>query len=791
MPFFTTESSKTPLSAFICNCRLSAQKPGIYLNIENNRFPSDNFREKFSVSRLFLSKCLILPLVFGSFQTARGQKENTLLYHISNHKINGNINIDGVADEPDWTKADSVTNFWIQYPRDDAYGKHQTVVKVLHDRDFLYIYATCFDVTLKFIQPSLKRDLRYNDSDGFGVLLDPTHKRTNGYLFFVTPYNSQSESQLSSQSNDNDYWDAKWLSATKIYRDFWTAELAIPLNALQFKAGDTTWFVNFVRNDFKSNEADVWAHVPINFGRKDLGYTGSMYWDEAPVPNERNIALIPYTLFSLNKSAPGQQMAASLRAGADTKVSLSTMLNLNVTLNPDFSQVEADQQVINLTRYNIYLPEHRIFFLENSDLFSSYGNDDIRPFYSRSIGFNNGNAVPIVAGLNLTGSPASNYRLGMLDVLTARQSGLFPQNFFNFNFQRNLLKRSVIRAYFNDKQSVYSAAESKYDTGANIYGRDAGVEANFTSGSGVWNEWNGYHLSWKPGIAKNRSFLESGGMYAGRHLNLFTDLYSVGTNYYTDMGFSPRLTNYDAVRDTSIRLGYEQWHSEATYVFYTAKDKNVSDIQLQSESFLIYNPDYTLNTSNQFERFKIDFKNTASISIQSSFNSLNLRFPTRFFSDTNFLALPLAHYRYNQYTFTANSDSRKILVLTTGLTTGGFYNGKYAQVVSSLLFQLQPHFNFTMSAEYDHIIFPFPYGRGNFVLLSPRLEICLTTKLSWTTYIQYNTQANNININSRLQWQFKPLSNLYIVYTDNYMITPGTSNLNRSLVVKLNYWFSL
>jgi hypothetical protein len=96
-----------------------------------------------------------------------------------------------------------------------------------------------------------------------------------------------------------------------------------------------------------------------------------------------------------------------------------------------------------------------------------------------------------------------------------------------------------------------------------------------------------------------------------------------------------------------------------------------------------------------------------------------------------------------------------------------------------------------MSAEYDHIIFPFPYGRGNFVLLSPRLEICLTTKLSWTTYIQYNTQANNININSRLQWQFKPLSNLYIVYTDNYLITPGTSNLNRALVVKLNYWFNL
>jgi Domain of unknown function (DUF5916)/Carbohydrate family 9 binding domain-like len=743
------------------------------------------------VSQVFLSNCLILLLVFSSFPTARGQKGNTSLYHISNHKNNGKINIDGVADEPDWAKADSVTNFWIQYPRDDAYGKHQTVVKVLHDRDFLYVYAKCFDMTRKFIQPSLKRDLRYSDSDGFGVLLDPTHERTNGYLFFVTPYNSQSESQLSSQSSDNDYWDAKWLSATHIDRDYWTAEIAIPLNILQFRAGDTTWFVNFVRNDFKENEADVWARVPINFGRKDLGYTGSMYWDEAPVPQDKNIALIPYTLFSVNKPAPGQQVTVTLGAGADAKLSLSTMLNLNVAVNPDFSQVEADQQIINLTRYNITLPEHRIFFLENSDLFSSYGNDDIHPFYSRSIGLYNGSTIPIIAGVNLTGKPANYYRLGMLDVQTAGGSGLPPQNFFNFNLQRSLLKRSVIKAYFNDKQSLYNAASPKNDTGVNQYGRDAGIETNFTSSSGTWNEWNGYHLSWKPGITKNRSFWESGGMYSGRNVNLFTDLYAVGTDYYADLGFTPRLINYDAVKDTSIRLGYEQWHSEATYICYPSKSKRISDIQLQEESFLIYNPDYTFNTSNQFARFKIDFKNTAVISFQSSFNSLNLLFPTRFFSDTNFSALPLTHYRYNQYTFSASSDSRKILVFTTSLTAGGFYNGKYDQVVSSLLFQLQPHFNITVSAEYDHIIFPSPYGRGDFLLLSPHLEIGLTTRLSWTTYIQYNTQANNININSRFQWQFKPLSNLYIVYTDNYMITPVTSNLNRSLVVKLNYWFNL
>jgi hypothetical protein len=743
------------------------------------------------VAPLVSVTCFALLFVFGGFFTAFAQKVNTALYHISTHKVTGKIKIDGVADESDWSKADSVTSFWIQFPRDDAYGKHQTVVKVLHDNEFLYVYAKCFDMPRKIIQPSLKRDLRYNDSDGFGILLDPTHKRTNGYLFFVTPYNSKSEAQLSSLSSDNDYWDAKWLSATHIERDCWTAEIAIPLNVLQFKAGDTTWFVNFVRNDFKENEADVWAHVPINFGRKDLGYTGSMYWDEAPVPNSRNIALIPYTLISVNKLAPGQQLAASLEAGGDSKLSLSTMLNLVVTINPDFSQVEADQELINLTRYNIALPEHRIFFLENSDLFSSYGNEEIRPFYSRTIGLNNGNPVPIIGGVNLTGNPASNYRIGMLDVLTAGGSGLSPQNFFNFNLQRNLFKRSVIKAYFNDKQSFYGTANNKSDTGLNKYGRDAGIETNFTSGSGVWSEWSGYHLSWKPGLNKNRSYLQSGGTYSGRHLTLFTDLYSVGTDYYADLGFTPRLINYDAVKDTSTRLGYEQWHSEITYIFYSAKSKWISDIQLQAESFLIYNPDYTFNTSNQFARFKVDFKNTGFLSVQAAFNSLNLLFPTRFFSDTNYAALPLAHYQYNQYTISASSDPRKILVFTTSLTAGGFYNGKYDQVVSSLLFQLQPHFSITATAEYDHITFPSPYGHGDFVLLSPHLEIGLTTKLSWTTYLQYNTQVNNININSRLQWQFKPLSNLFIVYTSNYMIAPVPGNLNRSLVVKLNYWFNL
>ncbi len=401
------------------------------------------------------------------------------IYKLKIKRASSEIIIDGILSEKAWQEADLASDFWLKFPQDDVKAKRQTEVRMTYDVKFIYISAVCMDTTYNVVQ-TLKRDSRFFEGDGFGVVLDPINRRANGFLFGISPMNVQSEDLISSSTFGqlNFSWDHKWISEVSREPDRWIVEIAIPFNTLRFESGADMWGINFFRNDLKSNEIHTWTHIPVNFEPYDMGYTGTLQWDTPPPKPGTNISIIPYLSGSVYRDDEVQHPTSEseLDAGFDAKVALTSSLNLDLTVNPDFSQIDADVQQTNLTRFNLKFPEKRAFFLENSDLFSNFGTPPARPIYTRSIGLDkHGLPIPILYGVRLSGNLGNKSRIGVLNLHTRANKDNNAQNYSIVTFNQSILKRSVIKGYLSNRQSYIKGEGADKDN----YGRNAGVELNF------------------------------------------------------------------------------------------------------------------------------------------------------------------------------------------------------------------------------------------------------------------------------------------------------------------------
>jgi len=696
------------------------------------------------------------------------------------------IKLDGIMDEAAWNTVTAVSNFKKKFPNDIGAPKKQTEVKILYDDKNIYFGFKVYDSGTA-ITKSLKRDIGHDGMDGVGIILDPTNQQTNGFYFVLSTLNVQSEDQLSGSSSDgiNYSWDSKWYSMTKDYGNYWIAEIAIPFKSIRYDAENKNWGVNFVRIDAKNFEYSTWTKVATNFKSYDLGLTGLMQWEEKPPVSSNNVILLPYLTGGASDDKQLAQTNTSGNAGFDAKIALNSALNLDLTVNPDFSQVEVDNQVTNLTRFSIFLPERRAFFLENSDLFAGFGVPGVRPFYSRTIGLDKkGNKIPILFGARLSGNLSPDVRIGAMNMQTGRQGDYAPENFSAFTLQKRVLKRSVIKGYFLNRENFISLEEEKKHP-LDKYGRNAGVSFNYSNATGTIGYWANYNMSMKPTIKEHNNYYELGFNYDTRKFGFVIDLANVGKNYYTDMGFVQRIENYDAIRDTIIRVGYKHIYSEISYNILPSKGK-IGRIESSMNNYVVFNPDNSFNEWESTLLIKTDFKNASNLKITLSNNITNLLFATSF---TNGEPLPAKQYQYAKFSIGYSSDARKLFGWMSEIASGQFYNGTVQSLGAGINWRSQPHLNLRLNAQFNHIQLPGLYGSKKLFLVAPRIEYNFNTKLFWTTFIQYNTQSNNFNINSRLQYRYKPMSDFFLVYTDNYFTDPLFKNKNRALIFKLSYWF--
>jgi hypothetical protein len=696
------------------------------------------------------------------------------------YKTSFKIIVDGVMNEDVWQTASLADSFINKWPTDSGKAKLQTEVRIIYDEQFIYFGIKAYLGDKDPVIQSLKRDVNPYYSDGVSVVIDASGKNTSGYTFGVNAAGAQMEGIVEVNSDSFD-WDAKWHSATKMFKEYWTAELAIPFKSLRFPKSQTQWGINFIRNDMTNNCFSTWNQVPIQFFGANLNCLGKISFEDNMPQVKSNNSFIPYVSAKVDQEQ--KNFSSSVNAGLDAKIAINSSLNLDATINPDFSQVDVDRQIINLDRFNVLLPERRTFFLENSDLFSNMGiPNTATPFVSRKIGLTeDGRVVPIVAGLKLTGNVNPALRIGIMNIQTAKKYDQAAQNYLVAAFDHKIFKRSNIRGMITNRQEINGSEKNN----ANNFNRVAGAEFNFLSNNTKFNGRAGYYHSFNPGHLTSSGFGLTSIGYTDKSINVTAGWSQVNSNFIADVGFTPRLYNYDALNDTTVRIGYNAYNSTFDYFFYPKSKKTINSVDFSIKT----NHYYT--TSSRFIEFNgttgidILFANRREAGISWTQNSVNLPFATTIFPETGSLKNGQYDFGFLQVKFMSNF----LRTFSWGLTLehGGYYNGNRTSYIGNIKYRAQPWGNFGVDFIYNNItlndinIHPF--------ILSPTIEFAFSNNFFWTTFLQYNTQIKNFNLNSRLQWRFKPMSDLFLVYTDNYL-TDGLVHTTRSLVFKISYWIN-
>ncbi len=695
--------------------------------------------------------------------------------------------IDGIINTDEWQNAYTFNNFWDHWPSDSSLSEYQTEVKVTYDEDFIYFAVKLDDNNSNKIIQTLKRDSEdeFWNSDGFAVLIDPINSKNNGYIFGVNAGGAQFDGLVAVKSNYNSVdanWNNIWHSDVSIAEDHWEIEMAIPFNSMKYNS-NKEWGINFIRNDIKRNLFSTWTRFPMNFQGIDLGYTGSIVFKDLPANSSKKFIIVPSTLGSIERNnEDGIPTTSSGNFGLDSKVAISSSLNLDLTVNPDFSQVEVDQQITNLSRFNPYFPEKRNFFLENSDLFSNLGTYESRPIFTRKIGIKDDENVPIILGARLSGNISENTRIGFMDVQTAAKNNLKAENYAIASIQQKVFKRSCIKTFFVNRQLVQ---DNQFVS--NDYNRVGGIEFSYLSQSGNTQAQAVYHNSFTPEKHTSSGFYSAELNYNTKRLYTCVRLAQMDRDYIADIGFTPRLYNYDALEDTSYRMGYKKIYARQNISFYP-KSNLISRFRFGGFANAFY------NTQNELTEYELvldhfmQFHNRSWIYARYYFSMVNLPFETAIIdSDHN---LPAAQYNYNGFFARYRTSSNKKLSGSLFAGFGSFYNGTNLTLGTELNFRAQPWGNFSLQYELNQVKLAKGYGDQNLHLVGAKSDISFSKKLFWTTFLQYNTQAENFNINSRVQWRYKPMSDIYFVVTNNYY-TNNFGQRDIMFVLKLSYWLNV
>ena len=497
--------------------------------------------------------------------------------------------------------------------------------------------------------------------------------------------------------------------------------------------------------------------------------------------------MIPYLSGGVSKNQlAGTSEEFVSGAGFDAKIAVTPSLNLDLTVNPDFSQVEVDQQQTNLNRFELFFPERRQFFLENNDLFGDFGFRSIRPFFSRRIGIAQDSLGRtqenrILGGARLSGKLNQDWRVGLLNMQTASDEniGVPAQNFTVATFQRQLFGRSNLGGILVNRQSFATADQQAKDPAANAlssFNRVAGLDFNLQSNDNKWTGKVFYHRSFGPEKVE-KSFAHALFLdYNSRNFGFSYNHETVGDGFNAEVGFVPRSNYWRFEPQVDFRIFPETgsvFRHSLTFQgdVYTDEQMNITD-------------------ENTRVRYSIQFRNTAFISF-TVFNEyvklLNSFDPTRSGGERLAAGQDFRNYRYG---ITYRSDTRENFFYNVSLYNGGFYNGNRVYFNSSINYRYQPFGSIAIDFQYNKLDFPEPYSSADLFLVGPKFDISFTDQLFMSTFVQYNSQIDNINLNTRFQWRFRPVSDLYVVYTDNYF--PDNLKVkNRALILKLSYWLTV
>ncbi len=692
--------------------------------------------------------------------------------------------IDGdVLGDPAWAGVEPLTDFWQTTPDAGNPASQHTEVRILYSDTMLYFGIICFDDDPSgIIVNESRRDSPLVDTDSFQIVLDTYLDRQNGFVFGTNPTGLEYDGQVTNEGEGgrglgsslgglNLNWNGAWTVQT-LTGDFgWSAEFAIPFSTLRYDRNATrAWGMNFQRNIRRRNEQAFWSPLPRQFNLLRLSQAGTLGGLEPP--RQRNLQILPYVRGDTTEVPElGLERTTDGDVGGDLKWSVTPALTLDATVNTDFAQVEADEQQINLDRFNLFYPEKRPFFLENAGFFTMGSPGEVEMFFSRRIGIGpEGGVVPILAGGRLSGK-AGGFNVGVLNMQTRAVHDVVPGNNFTVaRVSRELPNRSRIGAIFVNR------AATGQEVVAGVNNQTYGADAKW--GIGRYSSIEGYVAKTStPGLSGRDFAFNVSAEHDTPTWLLSAGYREVGESFNPTVGF---LRRRDYRRPSALvmyrwrpddLLGLLELRPHANYTGYWRPDGFHESGKLHVDNHWEWRSGWELHTGINFtqegvlEPFEI--------------------YPGVF--------VPGGSYDHSEAQIVGRTNQGAPISLETRVIAGGFFGGSRASVTAELRGRIGDAFNAYVDYEHNDVNLP----TGNFVtnLVRMRFSYSFTTNTYVQALVQYNDVIDNWSTNLRFGWLQAANSGFYIVYNENRDPRPfdqgGVGLRGRSLIVKYSHTFDL
>jgi hypothetical protein len=710
--------------------------------------------------------------------------------------------VNGRVDEPAWARVEPYTQFTQQEPNEGAPASERTEVRVLVDRATLYIGIIAFDSDPQgVLVTQSKRDGDLNETDSVQVLLDTFNDNQNGFVFGTNPLGIEYDGQVAAEgqtggfsaragssgsqrgqiSGFNANWDGDWTVRAQITERGWETEMAIPLRTLRYTPGKSeTWGFNVMRNIRRKNEQVFLAPIPRGYNLYRVSLAAKL--TGLDLPARRDIKVTPYATASVNqdKLLPSDQVDSKGTAGVDLKWGVRPSLTADFTVNTDFAQVEADEEQINLTRFPLFFPEKRPFFLENASTFQFGTPQEIDLFFSRRIGLDrSGLPIGIHAGARLSGKIGA-YNLGILNMQTEEtvndRTGqlIAPTNNFAVARLQREVGRSNFGAIFVNRQGVGEAAGAGNSNRA--YGVDAAIQlaenvklftflAGSTSPGAQGSDFAGRALT----------------SYSGNLWNGSIGYSQVGDRFNPEVGFLPR-------------RGYRK--PEGRF-FLNYQPKRYPWIRRFSPHVAVsayYGLDGELQTSRgHWHFFEIQPASGGRFGfrLDRQQDRPERLFPVYVGPDGTRVVIPPKLYSWNEWTAEYFGNPSAPFYVNLLYTFGGFYDGDRQSVDLTVGARAGAKFLVSVGAKRDWI--DLPGGSFSTTLVPVKVSYAFTPLASVSALIQYNSQTAQVSSNIRLALLNRSGTGFFVVYNDRRDTSMFTREelLGRSFIVKYTRLFDL
>ena len=670
--------------------------------------------------------------------------------------------IDGRLDDPAWALARPIGELYQIDPQQGVPPSEASEIRVVYDERAIYFGLRLFDrEPEKIIVKTMERDGRLTAEDYAMFVLDTYLDRRNAYFFQIGAAGSKGDALVTNNGADfNKPWDGVWEGKAHIDEHGWTAEIAIPFQTLSFREGLDTWGFNLQRILARRDEDSRWAHPSRDFQLFSLFTAGDLVGIEG-VHAGLGLDVQPFFVGTWSSDDEGSSLEGE--PGLDAFYRLTPYLTAALTINTDFAETEVDARLVNLTRFPLFFPEQRDFFLQDAGVFrfADLGNDLI-PFFSRRIGLaNDGSEVPILTGVKMTGR-AGPYNIGVLDVLTESTAMLEQENLFVTRIARNVGEQSTVGG-------IVTHGDPAGGEGAATLGLDYNFRTTeFRDGKDLRSSW------WMLGTVGDDE--ESDGLAYGASLRYPNDVWSwslaakeIGSDFDPALGFVPRR----GIRDYRGAVGYQPRMGET-----------VRNLDFSLETALITDRDDELETFETTLRpFGVRFQSGDRLRFELDHTREVLDEPFEIASD---VTIPEDDYTFVRYRVALDSALKRELSSTVAWTTGDFFDGSRDEVSTSIAWSPGPRFTGTAELSRNDV----RLQDGDFEVHVARLRsvFTFTPDVTWSSTLQWDDRSDRFGIFSRLRYIFRPGSELFLVFNESLLETAGDLDSEfRQLAVKVAY----